>query len=308
MREFGSTFGIRRLGGRRGGGGAAPAFSPASLFADGEAGAWFEKSSTTAFKSTTDLTLCAVGDSNGFLIDRSQGAGYAEANFTQMGPELVTNGTFDTDLTGWTTITWVWDSGAARANQINDQLKQKVGSSGPSKTFRLRFDQEILSGTRLRTRIRNFAENSDLNFVYRVGSQSVDIIVQSPDSGLTIIFYGEPTDVVEVDNISVRELPGNHATQPTVPARPILRQTAGGVYYLEDDEVDDALNWIAPADTDYTVAYVNSAGTVTILTSQSLSGATNILLDPELVAYLAVDRTLTATETSGLTAYLEALA
>jgi hypothetical protein len=43
-----------------------------------------------------------------------------------------------------------------------------------------------------------------------------------------------------VDNISVRELPGNHATQATAAARPILRQTAGGLYYLEFDGVDDS--------------------------------------------------------------------
>jgi hypothetical protein len=32
---------------------------------------------------------------------------------------------------------------------------------------------------------------------------------------------------------------GNHATQTTAAARPILRQTAGGLYYLETDGVDD---------------------------------------------------------------------
>lgn len=34
---------------------------------------------------------------------------------------------------------------------------------------------------------------------------------------------------------------GNHATQATAAARPILRQTAGGLYYLERDGVDDHL-------------------------------------------------------------------
>lgn len=34
---------------------------------------------------------------------------------------------------------------------------------------------------------------------------------------------------------------GNHATQATAAARPILRQTAGGLYYLEFDGVDDCL-------------------------------------------------------------------
>lgn len=34
---------------------------------------------------------------------------------------------------------------------------------------------------------------------------------------------------------------GNHATQVTAAARPILQQTAGGLYYLEFDGVDDSL-------------------------------------------------------------------
>jgi hypothetical protein len=34
---------------------------------------------------------------------------------------------------------------------------------------------------------------------------------------------------------------GNHATQTTAAARPILRQTGGGLYYLEFDGVDDVM-------------------------------------------------------------------
>jgi hypothetical protein len=39
---------------------------------------------------------------------------------------------------------------------------------------------------------------------------------------------------------------GNHATQATVAAQPILRQTAGGLYYLEYDGVDDDLRAAFP--------------------------------------------------------------
>jgi len=101
---------------------------------------------------------------------------------------------------------------------------------------------------------------------------------------------------------------GNHATHSQVPSRPLLQQTVGGLYYLDSDGVDDALNWTAPTDTDYTVAYVNTAGAATILTGLAMSGATDILLDPALVGYLAVDRALTSPETANLTAYLEGLA
>lgn len=111
---------------------------------------------------------------------------------------------------------------------------------------------------------------------------------------------------VEVRAISVRELPGNHARQDTSNSRPTLRQPSS-IYYIQDDLSNDALNWAAPAGT-YTIAFVSSAGAVTILTGQALSGATDILLTQNLVGYIAVDRALTADETTGVTNYLESLA
>jgi hypothetical protein len=48
-------------------------------------------------------------------------------------------------------------------------------------------------------------------------------------------------DYAEIDNISVREIPGNHATQATAASRPTLRQDASGRLYLEFDGIDDSL-------------------------------------------------------------------
>ena len=54
--------------------------------------------------------------------------------------------------------------------------------------------------------------------------------------GTTPAAVGDP--VARINDKSGR---GNHATQATAAARPILRQTAGGLYYLEFDGVDDCL-------------------------------------------------------------------
>lgn len=299
------------------------AFDPASLFASGENGVWFEPSPTTAFRSTTDLTPCAAGESCGFLLDKSQGAGYSGGAFTGLGSELVTNGTFDTDLSSWT---------VTNANAGNT-IEQSAGKLSMTRNVS-GFDTMIAAGINI-TGIAGqwvliscdytetdattngrlqaigtpfFNQTFDCvtghnQFVFFIPTGTTSFYIQATHAGL-----GAIPNTITFDNISVKELPGFHATQGTAAARPILRQTGGGVYYLEDDEVDDALNWTAPTDTDYTVARVNSSGTVTILTGQSLSGATDILLDPALVAYIAVDRALTAEETTGLTSYLEALA
>jgi hypothetical protein len=48
------------------------------------------------------------------------------------------------------------------------------------------------------------------------------------------------------DNISIRELPGYHATAPSDAARPILRDVSS-TYALDFDNVDDAFAWTTPA-------------------------------------------------------------
>jgi len=57
----------------RGGGGEAP-FSPASLFASGEEGAWYEPSTTTTFTDLEGYTFATYGQPVAHLIDKSQGA------------------------------------------------------------------------------------------------------------------------------------------------------------------------------------------------------------------------------------------
>ena len=55
-------------------------------------------------------------------------------------------------------------------------------------------------------------------------------------AGTTLAAVDDP--VARINDKSGR---GNHATQGTVAKRPILRQTAGGLYYLEFDGVDDEI-------------------------------------------------------------------
>jgi hypothetical protein len=112
---------------------------------------------------------------------------------------------------------------------------------------------------------------------------------------------------VTYDDVTMQELPGNHAVQATVAARPTLRErTVGGVRFLESDG-GDSLNWTAPAGT-YTVAYVNNAGIVTILPRVALSGVVNMMQEAQLVEYIAVNRDLTDGENAALRAYLKTVA
>lgn len=72
--------------------------SPASLFANGEVGVWYDPSDlTTLFQDSAGTTpVTAAGQQVGLVLDKSQGA--------TLGPELVTNGNFSSGTTGWTGV------------------------------------------------------------------------------------------------------------------------------------------------------------------------------------------------------------
>lgn len=82
----------------------------------------------------------------------------------------------------------------------------------------------------------------------------------------------------------------------------VTEQGVPSLNYLYRDPVDDVLPWTAPAGS-YDIFHVGLSGTVTILASQSLSGATNILLSENTSAYLAINRRLSAAEINSLRAY-----
>ena len=68
---------------------------PFSLFSNNEQGAWYDPSDySTLFQNANGTTpVTAVEQPVRLMLDRSRGL--------VLGSELVTNGTFDTDTTGW---------------------------------------------------------------------------------------------------------------------------------------------------------------------------------------------------------------
>jgi hypothetical protein len=79
-------------------------FDLSALFKSGETGVIFDPSTTGTLYTTTAMTIPATpGDPVGMMLDQSQWGGVALGAL--YGPELVTNGTFDTDTTGWAATT-----------------------------------------------------------------------------------------------------------------------------------------------------------------------------------------------------------
>jgi len=148
------------------------------------------------------------------------------------GTELVTNGTFDTDLSGWTTTTATWVSGAANLpNGVEEVALSKNGVTTLDSTFKISWDQTINSGTRSRVRIRNGAGNSDVDFNYYYGSGPKSVTVTSV--GVSVWFYSQVSDNITIDNVSVKEV------TKSVPKKTVNLPSAGSAKSLSFDGTDD---------------------------------------------------------------------
>ncbi len=215
---------------------ANSAFSPLSL----EPVLFCDLTAATALRSTTDLTPCGPGDPCGFLLDHSAGAGYSGGAFTGLGPELVTNGTFDTDLSGWTVLgDCSVSNGAvviADVGGTDGVLSQQLSGLMTGDVAILTFSQS--AGTNLIVQVGNVAgSNFDGQFSgYGVGSHEVLIVAKRDNPWITFrSFFTDTSNTI--DNISVRELPGNHAIQSVnADFRPTKK--ANGVAF---DGIDDFL-------------------------------------------------------------------
>jgi len=87
--------------------------TPIGLFANNEPGVWYDPSDfSTLYQDSAGTTpVTAVEQPVGLMLDKSKGL--------VLGPELVTNGTFDTD-TGWTKGTgWSISGGQASIDGSN---------------------------------------------------------------------------------------------------------------------------------------------------------------------------------------------
>lgn len=222
--------------------------TPSGLFFAGEQGVWYDPSDlSTLFQDAAGTTpVTAVEQPVGLMLDKSRGL--------VLGPELVTNGGFDTNIAGWTprasgtTLSWVSgqlriNSGAGSFSSASQVLSLTVG-----RTY-LVTAQISTENSATRTKISIVNNAATVVLVNSAETTStlptnVRLVFTATETNSRIDFYrnsASNTHAVFADNISVRELPGNHATQTTSTSRPVLKQDAGGQYYLKFDGVDDGM-------------------------------------------------------------------
>ena len=174
--------------------------TPASLFTTGVNGAWYDPSDwNTLFQDAAGTTpVTAVGQPVGLMLDKSKGL--------VLGPELVTNGDFSNGATGWALVnTTVSSSQLVFSGAVGSTATQSgIFSSG--KNYKFTLDVARTVGT-----IYVLAGGNVV--LTRTVSGTVSFIATGVSAGslqfLSNDFIGS------VDNISVREIPGNHAFNPS---------------------------------------------------------------------------------------------
>ena len=229
---------------RVGQGGAVP-FSVADLFTSSEQGAWYDPSdlSTLSQDSANTTPVTTAGQPVGLMLDKSKGL--------VLGPELITNGNFETNLDGWDVIA------PCTMARVESMLEVSRNSGGFSDQPVIEIDLVEGHSYIISADIVSIEGTSSTNVILnvrgadRVTSRSEPAGLIRPTVGpirglyratVTETAYllagvsGTTFGTMRIDNISVRELLGNHAMQATA-ARRLTYQTGPARATL--DKIDD---------------------------------------------------------------------
>lgn len=198
-------------------------------------------------------------------MDKAQLGGKTADAFIAGQPELVTNGSFDTDVSGWTDkagndagTSIAQDAGRGRLICASpfDGMQTPL-STAANDWYVLTADVESDDSWSIRQNTVVIASGVatsgvlQLEVFFQATADDVELIVQA----------GNATPTIHVDNVSVKALPGIHmiAAQDTDRA---TRQQVGGKEVFDFDGIDDGYNLTGPL-TGVTTLFVGLRTTVT---------------------------------------------
>jgi hypothetical protein len=199
------------------------------LFDANETGVLFDPSDlSTMYQEHTGLTpVTAPGQPVGLILDKSRGL--------TLGPNLITNGTFDANITGWTnsspaTGNISWSGGKLLVERVSGGLSAYQTLTGLTigRIYRADFNFEAVTGgvTRIvaatTTGVPGVSwtslNNGPVFFPATATTMYLHLSLNSAN-GTSGVY----------DNISVREFSGTYANQPTAASRPIYGTIPKGV-------------------------------------------------------------------------------
>lgn len=236
-------------------------FNPRKLFRNSEQGVHYDPSDlSTLFQDSAGTTpVTAVEQPVGLMLDKRLGL--------VLGANQVLNGDFSAGTTNWITGSGVSISGGAASSNgaltiANENLLTQDLFSTAEKLFECRATVTRLSG----------------GFHFRPGGVNSAVVAESGEIVRRVsagaanafrIVTAAGGFVGTIDNISVRELPGNHAFQTTAIDRPILR---------------NRYNLLTKTEQFADAAWVKSNATVTSNATTAPGGATTAHLITENTA------------------------
>ena len=248
--RFGLSLSMQGRGGK--------AWKPSDIFLPGDNGFLYDFSlADTLFQEATGITPAGVDQNVGLALDVSKWGGKTLAQVLAGQPELVTNGDFSAGTTGWT----VNDIGATLAVVGGElELTADAGAKGAMQqivipantTVRLRVGKVRLGTSasgllRIDTIAGSWAIVPGSNPLTLTGSnQAWETICRTGAAGITINIYlrAGAAGTCYLDDVSIKEIPGNHASQATSGARPVLK--AGGLTRYDGSD-DNLLTTLVPS-------------------------------------------------------------
>lgn len=170
-----------------------------------------------------------------------------------LGVELVTNGDFSAGAAGWTI------SGGGTLPTISAGQLVFAQTDGQYSFCRRDLNSALVAGKTYMVSVACTAYTGGTAQIVLLGGTvaattipvginafSFMFVAVSANTGVEVSRTASSTLVASFDNISVREVTGIHAQQPTPSAKPILRRDAGGRYYWQFDGSNDSLSLGGP--------------------------------------------------------------
>lgn len=207
---------------------------PTSLFSAGEQGVWYDPSDlSTLYQDSAGTTpVTAVEQPVGLMLDKRLGLA--------RGAQLIANGDFSGGSTGWLTTggnTTTFTGGVCRTvGAANSGPYQDIVTSA-GVAYELTFSATIATGT------LNASAYDGAGFGSMLASTGGSAVARRLQfvalSAVTRIYFPcYSTPDITIDDVSVRSLAGNHATQATAGARPVLSARVNRL--TKSDQFDDA--------------------------------------------------------------------
>jgi hypothetical protein len=271
----------------------APTYvSPLTLFSRGEIGSWLDGSDLSTMFDAFGNAL-TTGSAVGRWLSKLQWGGSLAST---LGPNLVSNASFATDMSGWTGTSWAWQTpGKARKTAGDTNSLQQNFSTAVTlgKLYKVAATYGDNSGSTLSTLL---AGGTQVTLVNASSNGVKNSLWASTGSSSRIQFTPTSTFNGSVTGVFVQEVLGRHAFQETAGNRPTAQTK-----YVDFGTAGTslAINFGAALGANCTVAYVDAGG-VHVLQNQNIASTYTLPTGGRIYQLVIVNRALIPQEITDL--------